>query len=267
LGSSLGIDLWTKAFVRLTEEAGVIEGRIIGETEESDVLISKTVIHVLKHLKLDKEYGAFVETESNIPIARGLKSSSAAANAITLAILSALKKKIDDLTAINLGVDAAMDAKVSITGAFDDACASYFGNVVVTDNYSRKILKRFVPKDYVVILHVPHKRIYTAASDVEKIQMVAREVEATHREAFLGNYWTAMNLNGMIYSAVLGYDAKIAIDALSAGAIAASISGTGPAVAAVISDENKDRVKRVWKHLDGSLIETRINRTKAHILT
>ncbi len=62
-------------------------------------------------------------------MARGLKSSSAAANAIALATTAALERSLDDVTVVKLGVDGALDAKVTITGAFDDACASYFGGI------------------------------------------------------------------------------------------------------------------------------------------
>ena len=73
---------------------------------------------------------------------KGLKSSSAAANAVALASTAALGKHLDDLELVKLGVDAAFDAKVTVTGAFDDACASYFGGIVVTDNLNRKIIKQ-----------------------------------------------------------------------------------------------------------------------------
>ena len=83
---------------------------------------------------LEKSFGAKIKTQSNIPIARGLKSSSVAANATALATTAALGKTLDDLEIIKLGVEAAFDAKVTVTGAFDDACASYFGGIVITDN-------------------------------------------------------------------------------------------------------------------------------------
>ncbi len=59
---------------------------------------------------------------------------------MALATTAALGEMVDDFEIVNLGVDAAFDAKVTVTGAFDDACASYFGGVVVTDNLERKIV-------------------------------------------------------------------------------------------------------------------------------
>ena len=120
--------------------------------------MEKTVARVLQRFNAEKRFGAKVKTWSNIPIAKGLKSSSAAANAVALATTAALGETQDDFRIINLGVDAAFDAKVTVTGAFDDACASYFGGVVITDNWNGKLLSSCrLPDDLVVLFHVPPK--------------------------------------------------------------------------------------------------------------
>jgi len=267
LGAALGVSLKTEASVKLTNKPGRIEGRILSDPQENTILIEKTVSRVLKHLGLEKEYGAYVETRSNIPIARGLKSSSVAANAIVLAVFDALGEKVDDIAVINLGVDAAIEAGVTITGAFDDASASYFGNLTITDNRGRKILKIIqMEEQYPVLIHVPPKKAYTAESNVKRMKLIANEVKALHKMAYLGDFWPAMTFNGMIYSEVLGYDVKIVIEALAAGALAAGLSGTGPAVAAVVPEKKVDEVKESWKKYGGMLIETRINSEKSHIL-
>jgi len=267
LGAALGVDLQTEATVKLTNEPGEIEGHVLSDPEESAILIEKTVKCVLRRFELEDEYGAYVETRSEIPIARGLKSSSVAANAITLAVLAALGKNVDDLTVVNLGVDAALDAGVTITGAFDDACASYFGNITITDNYERKVMKRFhLDRMHPVLIFVPPKKAYTAKSDVEKMKIIAKEVKALHRMAVLGDYWSAMTLNGLIYSATLGYDSSVAIDALASGALAAGLSGTGPAVAAVVPQDRVGSVKDAWEEYDGEVIETKVNSEKAHVV-
>ena len=75
------------------------------------------------------------------------------------------------LELVNLGVDAAFDAKVTVTGAFDDACASYFGGVVITDNLERKIVKQLpLPEDLIVLFHVPPEKAYSADSNVERLK-------------------------------------------------------------------------------------------------
>lgn len=264
LGAALGVKLRTEATVRLTNKPGRIEGRILTDPDESTILIEKMVMHVLRYFNVEGKYGAYVETRSNIPIARGLKSSSAAANAIALAVCNALGEEIDDLTVVNLGVDAAIEAGVTITGAFDDASASYFGGLVITDNLERRILKHIRVDEYPVLIYVPQKKAYTAKSNVERMKIIADEVRSLHRMACSGGHWQAMTLNGIIYSEVLGYSAEIIIKALEAGAVASGLSGTGPAVAAVASEDNVEKIKRAWKKYPGSLIETRVNLEKAH---
>src|SRR3989304_4143437 len=203
-GAAFGVDLWTKASVELTDEPQIIRGEITSDPAENTFLIEKTVARVFQHFSVEKKFGAKVKTSSNIPIARGLKSSSAAANAVSLATVAALTKELDDLAVINLGVDAAFDAKVTVTGAFDDACASYFGGVVVTDNLKRKVVKRFtLSEDLTVLFHVPSKKAYTGDSDVDRLRTVKPLVEIAYKEALKENFWAALPLNGLIYSSAL----------------------------------------------------------------
>jgi len=266
-GAAVGVDLWTKARVQLTDKTGTIEGNITSDPTENPVLIEKTVSKVLEHFNLKGKFGAKVDTWSNIPIARGLKSSSVAANAINLATVAALDKRLDDLTILNLGVDAAIEAKVTITGAFDDACASYFGGVVVTDNLERKIVKRFkIDEDFTVLFYVPAKKVYTRDSDVQRMRTMAPLVKTAYKQAVKGNYWSALTLNGLIYSSALGHNPSMAIDALVAGALAAGLSGTGPAVTAIVSEENIDRVKDAWQMYEGDILQARLNHEKAKVV-
>ena len=266
-GAAFGVDLWTKAEVKLTDEPHVIKAEITSDPKENTALMEKTVMRVLKLFSLDNSFGAKVKTWSNIPIAKGLKSSSAAANAVALAATAALDKTLDDLELVNLGVDAAFDAKVTVTGAFDDACASYFGGIVITDNLSREIVKQFpLAEDLTVLFHVPPEKAYTADSNVRRLQTVKPLVEVAYKEALEGKVWEALTLNGLIYSSASGYNPSIAIDALAAGAVAAGLCGKGPAVTAVTPKNKIDSVKAALQKYDGKVLEARLNREKAKVL-
>ncbi len=263
-GAAFGVDLWTKAEVKLTNEPTVIIGEIGSDPTENKVLIEKTVARVFNHFKVEKQFGAKIKTNSNIPIARGLKSSSVAANAVALATAAALGQKLDDLTLVNLAVDAAFDAKVTVTGAFDDACASYFGGVVVTDNLERKLVKRStLPEDLAVLFHVPSQKAYTVDSDVKRLKTVAPLVKVAYEEALKENFWTALSLNGIIYASALGFDASVALDAINAGAVAAGLCGKGPAVTAVVPKEKIDHVKAALQRHEGEILQARLNHQKA----
>jgi shikimate kinase len=266
-GAAFGVDLWTKAEVRLTDEPAIIKGEITLDPTESTALIERTVARVFQHFGVEKRFGAKVKTWSAIPIARGLKSSSVAANAVALATVAALGETLDDLAIVKLGVEAAFEAKVTVTGAFDDACASYFGGAVVTDNLKRKVVKRFtLPQGVTVLFHVPSSKTYTGNSNVAKLRIVKPLVKIAYTEALKGNFWAALTLNGLIYSAALGYDASVALDALAAGALAAGLCGKGPAVTAVVSDEKIDSVRAALQCHEGEVLQARLNHEKAKVI-
>jgi shikimate kinase len=266
-GAAIGVDLWTKAAVALTDEPGHVDVTIRSDSSENPTLAQKTVEQVLKHFGYEDEFGAKVETQSNIPVARGLKSSSAAANAIALATTAALEQSLDDVSVVKLGVDGALDAKVTITGAFDDACASYFGGIVITDNIERKIIKRFeLDESPSVLFYVPAQKTYTVGSDVKRMKSMASAVKVAYNEALNGNYWAALTLNGLIYSSALGYDPSPAVDALTAGALASGLSGTGPAVTAIVPEDKIDLVMDVWRKREGEILEAHVNLEKARVV-
>ncbi len=266
-GAAVGVDLWTKAAVELTDEAGHVDVTIRSDSSENPALAQKTVGRVLNYFGYAEEFGAKVETTSNIPVARGLKSSSTAANAIALATTAALERSLDDVTLVKLGVDGALDAKVTITGAFDDACASYFGGILITDNTERRIIKRFeLTEALAVLFYVPAKKSYTVGSDVKRMKSMASVVKVAYKEALNGDYLTALTLNGLIFSSALGYDPSPAVDALTAGAFAAGLSGTGPAVTAIVPEDKIDLVKAVWQNREGEILEARINLEKARVV-
>ncbi|MDR2700288.1 MAG: shikimate kinase [Nitrososphaerota archaeon] len=266
-GAAFGVDLYTKVQVKLTDEPRVIETEILSDKTESPVLIQETVAVVLKHFNLEKEFGANVKTWSNIPIARGLKSSSTVANAVVLATLGALGESLEDLEIIRLGVLSAFEAKVTITGAFDDACASYFGGLVVTDNSNCKLVKQetLTDDDYVILFQVPPKKVYTVNVDTSKLSVIKSQVEAAYNMALNGLHWEALTLNGKCYSTAFGFNTKVATDALVAGARAAGLCGKGPATTAIVSKDCVEHVRAVWQNFDGEVIQTSLNREKAKV--
>lgn len=236
-GAAFGIDLYTRARVRLTAEPGI---RVTMEDSTEDPgLVKICVEEVLSRFGV--EGGAEVTTESNIPVSRGLKSSSAAANAVVLATLKALSKEIDILEAIRIGTRSAVKAGVSITGAFDDAVASMMGGVVLTDNIEERIIKRDrMPEDVKVLLHIPDFKIRKKDLPSENIRSIAGLIRMAFDMALKGEYFWAMSLNGFCYATALNVDRGVALEALRHGALAAGLTGTGPATAVVVKEDKLD---------------------------
>lgn len=252
-GAAFGIDLKTQAEVILTDDK-----KIIGYMEEGGdtTLIERSVELTLLHF--DSKIGAKVATKSQIPIASGLKSSSAAANATVLATLDALGEKLDPLEVIKIGVQAALDAKVTITGAFDDACASMLGGFVITDNKKKELIKR-EERDSQVLILAPEKKVLSSGTNVLRSRLIGKWVEMAYKEAIAGNYEKAMTLNGFLYCAALGFSTDPMMMALELGIDGVSLSGTGPAYTALGSPELLDKLEPVWERSGANVIRTKVN--------
>ena len=258
-GSAFGIDLKTSAEVRLSNSDG-ISGTIEGGGNPE--LIERCVQLVFE--KFAHQGGATVSTSSEVPIASGLKSSSAAANASVLAALDAIGESMKPLDSALLGVQAAKDAGVTITGAFDDAAASMLGGVVVTDNRELSLISRDVMESEVII-YAPNKKAYSSKTDVNRSRLVAPWVDMAYELCIEGNYEKAMTLNGFLYCSALGFDTEPMLMALEAGVDGTSLSGTGPAYTALAHGEGADRVADAWSAFDGRVIRTKVNNNGAQI--
>ncbi len=266
-GSAYGIDLKLYSKVTLRED-GKIVGVIKDDPKEDTRLIEICARKVLD--LFDLKIGALIETRSEIPIARGLKSSSAAANATVLATLSALKKLGYDVTLkdediVKIGVEASIEAGVTITGAYDDACASFFGGVVVTDNYKRKILRKEKFPEYKVIIFYGEKA-YTKDVNLDRIKIFKNAVDIAFKEALKGNYLNAMILNGLIYCTALKYSTEPIVLALQSGALSCSLSGKGSAYTVLVDEHSFKKVLNSLKKLEGNIIVTKVSNEGARVL-
>lgn len=265
-GAALGVNLWTKARVTLTDQAGSFDGRNLSESTEDVRLIETAARKVFERYNAHRRFGALIETESIIPIAAGLKSSSAASNAVALAAVKALKKTPSSLEIINLAVDASLEANVTLTGAFDDACACYYGGLIVTNNTQRRILKRHRPDPALsVLIHVPSERRYSRDVDPDGLSSIKSLMSIVLRKVLNGNYWLALTLNGLLYSSAFGCDISPARAALENGALAAGISGKGPATAAIVSKARLANVLDSWSSCSGRVIRTSLNYETASV--
>jgi len=140
-------------------------------------------------------------------------------------------------------------------------------DTLVTDNLERKLLKRVtLPDDVRVLFHVPSTKAYTVDSDVHRLRIVKPLVKIAYKEALKGKFWTALTLNGLIYSLALGYDVSAALDALDAGAFAAGLCGKGPAVTAVVSSDKIDSVRAALQRHEGEILQAHLNHEKAKVV-
>lgn len=251
-GSAFGIELKTTAEVELNR-SGCIKGDVPGMDTR---LIERCAQLVLE--RFGCKYGAMVRTQSEIPVAGGLKSSSTAANAVVLATLDALDEDLDRIEAAKIGVQAAREAGVTITGALDDALASMLGGVVVTDNREMALLKHEELCGDVMLL-VPDKKLFSRDTNVERSRLIAPLADVVFELAMRGDWGRAMSLNGFAYCGALGLPVEPLLLALQAGVQGVSLSGTGPAYAALLGRASADDLEDAWKILGGRVIRTKAN--------
>ncbi|RQG97240.1 shikimate kinase [Natrarchaeobius chitinivorans] len=267
-GSAFAIDLETTATVELTDD-GTVVGEIEGQPDVDTSLIERCVELTIDEYAgiagLDEAtIGAHVRTESEVPLAGGLKSSSAAANATVLAALDALAvaDSVDRITACRLGVRAARDAGVTITGSFDDASASMLGGVTVTDNRTDELLAR-EEVDWYALAYTPPERSFSADADVSASKRIAPMAELVEELALEGRYGEAMTVNGFAFCGALGFSTDPMIEALP-DVDGVSLSGTGPSYVAIGNRATLEEVQDRWNERDGwtKLVRTRTDGTR-----
>lgn len=178
-GSAFGIGLDIKCRAKTTSE-GISCANDVG----ADVgLMQLCVQKVFNHYDIGSvDFGVDLKTESNLPMASGLSSSSASSNAIVKAVSSIVSeefdlKPLDDMQIINMAIDASLEAGVTITGSFDDATASYFGGVVVTDNKNREFIIKEKMDDYPVLVYMPNFYSKSGDSNPDRMKLLAPLVE------------------------------------------------------------------------------------------
>ena len=257
-GATLGISLIVEATVETTPGKGItIQSK---NKTLSSRLINKTIEKIVSKKDLEK-YKITVNLESNIPTGYGLKSSSAISSAVALACAKIFKPNMTDQQILLAGVDASVESKVSITGAYDDACSCYFGGFNVTDNAKKRIIhSEKIPTNLVAVIFIPKNR---KRGNVKNLKTLSSVFDNAWNLAKNSNYWEAMIINGLATSTILNSDPKIITDLLEKGAIAASVSGNGPAIAAIVKKGNESGIKKVFSSLEGSIITSKVNNKKA----
>ncbi len=260
IGGAIGIDLWAEVEAWIHDEPGKIEVEVPGGEDPS--LVIETTKTVLERAGKN-DLGLQVMTRSNIPIGKGLKSSSAVSDAVALAVARLAGLEYGGEEVVQLAVEASIKAGVTITGAYDDAYTCFFGGVNITDNKSRKVLlRKMAPKDAIVLIAVPEKKIYTRSVDVNRLSAVRDLCLKAARLALQEKFWDAMILNGLAVASALDLDPSLILDAVRAGAVAAGVSGTGPAVAAITPPRKMEDVQRTLKDY-GEILVCTMNNSEA----
>ena len=259
-GATLGIELKVEVTIETSEGKGIViqsENRSL-----SSQLINKTIKKIVSKKDLEKNK-ILITLTSEIPTGYGLKSSSAISSAIALACAKIFKPKLTDKQILVAGVDASIESKVSITGAYDDACSCYYGGFNVTDNGKRKRIHfERIPSNLIAVIFIPKNR---KRGNLKRLKILSPIFNNAWELAKGKKYWESMTINGLATSAILNSDPKIIVDLIEKGALAASVSGNGPSIAAIVKKENVSNIKKVFEALEGNIIVSKVNNKKAEV--
>jgi len=242
IGSSLAVNMHTKAVFKTEKDEKTINPLV-------DACVRKTLESIGESLE---EFS--VEVKSDIPIMRGLKSSSSVANAVIDAVLNEYGQEMDDVLKYKINALCGIKAKVSITGAFDDACATGGPGLYITDNPKMSIISsERLDETYDVLLTVPKRAIDKQNIDVTQYLELADKYRKLSR-MISGDPFMVMTENGRYVMEMIGQGYEIVDMALENGALGAGMSGTGPAIAIVCYKENTADIE---SRLDCQYIKTR----------
>ena len=259
-GATVGIGLKVEAIMETSEGKGIT---IQSENKSlSSRLINKTIEKIVSKKDLEKNKITITLT-SEIPTGYGLKSSSAISSVVALACAKIFKPKLTDQQILLAGIDASIETKVSITGAYDDACSCYYGGVNITDNAKKnRTYFEKAPSNLIAVIFIPKNR---KRGNLKKLKILSPIFNNAWELAKNKKYWEAMTMNGLATSSILNSDPKIIVDLIDKGALGASVSGNGPSIAAIVKKENISNVKKIFSNLEGSIIVSKINNKKAEV--
>jgi len=259
-GSTLGIDTFVELTltkkegtgINITSENKTISSRLINKVIENMVPRGK-----LENTKLELDFS------SNIPTGYGLKSSSAISTAVVLAVSKAFGYNMTDEQILKIGSKTSIETKVSITGAYDDACACYFGGFNVTDNSKMKLFHREdAPEDLQVIVFLPKSR---KRGNLKKLRNFKPAFEKAWELSKNSDYWNAAILNGIATTAILNAEPNLIMKLMEKGAKCATITGNGPSIIAISDKKNKTRIVKELSGLEGKIFTSNINNKKAKV--
>jgi shikimate kinase len=260
IGCAIGIDLRARAEVTLhPKERRESAPRVTPERSRT-ALVQASLKAGLARFHGESSETATLTLSSEIPVAKGLKSSSAVSTAVLLAVARASGHEPAAEEVAHLSAEVSRSTRVSATGAFDDALAGLLPGIVLTDNASDRLLRR-APLDagLEVALWIPEGEHPPTPDVQDRFRahegLGQRAVEAALR----GEWWAAMELNSERVERVMGYPYEALRDAVRRrGAVASGTSGVGPAFAAVAPGDRIREVLGAFPSSGGSRRSARI---------
>lgn len=240
IGCAAGIALMVDAEVTVSSNGSTDPPRLEVSSDCRTPVVEESLRAGLAHYLPEPGSIAHLALRSDVPVARGLKSSSAVSTAVVLAVARAAGRDPPALEVGRISAGVGRKVGVSATGALDDALAGLEPGFVVTNNLRDELLRRTdVDPSWGVVLYVPPRTHPPAPGLAPAFAKERRSGELSARAAMDGDWIRAMQINTELVERAMGYSYQALRDLLQRrGAIASGVCGLGPTLAA-IGPENR----------------------------
>ena len=235
-GKGCSIPVKLQTLVNIHDEPRTILG------DEHDLLSHVSSIWRKNGFPLPSVFGW--EIISDVPIGQGMKSSSALACAALRALDKASWTGLSDFEIVDLAVEAQIRSGCSITGSMDDAWAAM--------SPGWKVVDPSVPSNESILFEGELETGLTVMIGLRGRREIILEKETFSRNSQIfdrafaslinGSILDALSSNGMAVATSTGdFEAlRISNSMIASGALAAGISGSGPAIAIVCYEQDKE---------------------------
>ena len=249
-GCSIGINL--KATVKLVSEPQKIDD------DFHELFQSIEMVWKENGFPLPEKYGWQVSSE--IPIGQGLKSSSAISCAAIKALNQATWTGLNDSEIVNLAVSSQRKCGCTITGSLDDTWASMSsGWKLVDPNKSAQesiLLEGNIEEEIIIFLILRGRR--TKEIKISNFKEQSRFFERALDSLSNDSIFQAISTNGMAVAAATEDDEAVRIcnKLIASGAIAAGITGSGPAISVISFVQDSGIIRQLLNDLRYDIVET-----------
>ena len=250
-GCSIGIELST--------EVSLVAGEAAVPHDEHGILDSVMAVWVESGYPRPDDTGWRVSSE--VPIGQGLKSSAALACAAVLALNDASWTALSDFDIVDIAVAAQRRAGCSITGCMDDAWAAISPGWKLVDPIQSSrdsvLLEGDIDDGLTVLIALRGPRLAKVQSDsfTDQKKLFERAMASLSN----GSVLDAMSANGMAVAAATGDDEALRIcnSVIARGAIAAGVSGSGPAISIVCYEQGSEQLTELLIEFGMQVIHSR----------
>lgn len=236
-GCSVGIDIRTTVTL--------LDAEIDVDGDEHGLLDAVATCWRSQGLPIPSSYGWLVDSE--VPIGQGLKSSSSVACAALRALNTASWVGLSDYEIADLAVAAQRNANCTVTGSLDDVWASLRPGWKLVDPMlsasESVLLEGELEQNLSVLVGLRGNR--SSKIDPELFREQGQFFERAVASLTNGSPLEALSVNGMAVAAATDDHEALRISNLgiAIGAIAAGITGSGPAMTFVCFSQDLESIQ------------------------